>query len=260
MWLVKQRFPFSYILILLNKLIHIDQLYMKKIIILFGILTLGLHGCMKKSDPPVTDYANVPVIVQFSFETMQNMLLLPGNLLLLAPELPSEYGEGAMLWTDFTIDEGNQPYSNYLTVSKLVVHSRINSTDARGVTKEEMSDNFNSPIYQYFANTAIGNVMFFGFTQKAPAGQIFEYEILYDKDSDKSTTPVLYIRSRKVNEVTGSETEVNTMYGFDLSYFLSEFKGTDGYTRFYIKCLTGTKDGEDVYTSVSTEPYVWDMD
>ncbi len=229
---------------------------MKKIVFLLGILILGLPSCLKESDPPVTDYVNVPAIVQFSFETMQNMLLLPGNVLYLAPELSSEYSAGTMLWTDFTVDEGNQQYSDYWSVSKLVVHGVINSTYVKSVAKEEMSDDFNSPIYNVFIRpVAIGKVIFFGFTQKAPSGQIFEYEILYDQDSDNSTTPVLYIRSRKVNEVTGSETEVNTMYGFDLTPFLEKFKGTDGYTRFYIECLTGTKDGEDVYTRVYNEPF-----
>ncbi len=227
---------------------------MKKIIFpLLSVLMLVFSSCMK-TKPSVTDFANVPAIVTFNIEVPAYMLVTPYGAFY-SSELPSEYSEGAKIWIDFTYDEGNQPYANVMVASNLIIHDRISTSYVRGVPKEELSDDYDAFIYKLFVTTNIGKTFFFGFVQKAPEGQTFEYEMLYDQTDTPTTPPTLYIRSRKVNEVTGSETEVPSMACFDMTSFLETFKGTDGYTRFYIKCLTGTKDGEDVYTSISTEPF-----
>jgi len=249
----------------------LNVLNMKRIIFPFLVMVmLGWSGCMKEPVPNVTNYSNVPAIVYFSFETFQNMLLLPGNLLVLAPGM-TDYFDGEMLWTDFTIDERNQPYSDYWTVSNLVVHSRINYHHIKNVaSKEDLSDDYDSPINQIFIfPESIKNTMFFGFVQKAPSGQIFEYELIYTQDdvSDSNTTiPTLYIRSRKVNNVTGSETDIKTMCGFDMSFLSSFTINPDGFVKFYIKCLTGTKDGVDEYTILppslhgESSPFQWKVE
>jgi hypothetical protein len=234
-----------------------ERLNMKKIVFPFlGVLMFLFSGCLKIK-PSVSKYTNVPAIVTFDFDVPATVLVTPLGTFYTS-ELPSEYSDGDMIWIDFTYDEGNQPYSNVASASELEIHDRISRTEVKGVAKEEMSDDYNVPISRLFINPVnIGKTIFLGLVQQAPSGQVFEYEALYDLDETPSTPPALCIRSRKVNEVTGSETKVSTMIGFDMSSFLTTFQDTDGYTRFYVKYLTGTENGEDVYTNLTSSPFLW---
>ena len=218
---------------------------MKKSVFLFlGMVILALSGCFKgnnkqtfKNEPAIFFYYN---IVLPMIETRWGSLH--------APELDNQsYNGEEILLVNFDIDYSKQSYRNVYTVSNLQVIQEINSSPATSRSGEYLTDDYNAPIdYMLAEMKSIQELLFCWFRQKAPAGQTFEYEMLYDP-ADTSRTPSVYIRSKKTNEPEGDDIEIVTCFGFDMMPLLRHLKamntGSETVT-FYVKYCT---DGEDDY-------------
>ncbi len=232
---------------------------MKKLVFPFlFVLIFGFSGCIKDSDYRF-DRKDVAVLLSFSSELMRLTMWSPIDGYCLVSDIPEEYVEGDVLWVDYTIDMKHQEYSNVYSATKVVIYSRINSGYVKEVPGGSFTDDYTASISDLFVNpSAINKTMYFGFLQKAPAGQTFDYEMVYDSNSTE-VYPTLFIRSKKTNEVTGAETDIETMYGFDMSYFLDKYKNSENIVRFYVKIFTGISGDQDVYKSLSIEPYTWEL-
>jgi hypothetical protein len=167
--------------------------------------------------------------------------------------------DGDIIWVSFTVDGGNQPYSDVTLASELTVHGRVEYGYVREAP-EDMTDDYTTPIDGFFANTvSIGQTLFFGFSQEAKAGQTFTYELLYKLESEMATIPTLFIKARVVTEGTGAETVINTPIGFNMSAFIATYKKADqGLVNFYIRYYQGTDaEGNELYTSPQSQPFNW---
>jgi len=221
---------------------------MKKIIFSFwGVVMLGLSGCIKKGDN-IQDFGITPAIV--GFDILQPVIKTPYGTLY-APELQSamltmDLMEGNTILTTFTINYDQQPSTEYYTVSNmqwLKVEKGWPSTYEAG--------DFNVPIEAMGVYDLVGNILFFGFQHTAPKDQVFIYEMTYDPESSDDI-PVLYIRAKKVGTGTNASGVNAYAYAFDMSsYFYAAHKDAQNKVKFTISYKTGVDDeGNDKF-----EPY-----
>lgn len=225
---------------------------MKKLsLILFVGFLLGMSGCIKDSDY-ILNRKGYPVVLQFSLDLMRFYFLSPIDGVCLVSDIPEEYQSGDALWIDYTIHMKHQPYSNALIATNVVVHTKIHINEIKNVGDGILTDSYNSPINSFYIKPAcINNMLFFGLLHKAPAEQTFEFELLYD--STVQYYPTLYVKARKTNEVTGAETDVKTMSGFDITPFIHQYKNENNELKFFVKYLSEIIDGKEVYSNYTIE-------
>ena len=220
---------------------------------LFSFLVV-MSGCIKDSDY-IYNRKDCPVLLQYSSNLMKYYFISPIDGNCLVSDIPDGYDSGDALWVDYTIHMKHQEYSNIFSTEKVVIHSKIKCTKVKDIVNGNLSDDYNTPIDGFFAKPAyLGTTIFFGFSHKAPAGQTFEYEMLYDPIVEYQ--PVLYIKSRKTNEVTGTATEIKTMAGFDITPFFYQYKNENNTLRFHVRYLSEINDGKEVYKYYSNDVMV----
>jgi len=224
------------------------------VFLLLFCFMVGLSGCVKDSDY-VYYRKDYPVLLQYAYDLERYYFWSSIDGYCLVSDIPDEYIHNDVLWIDYTIDMKHQEYSNMFSATKVVIHGRIESNCITEVYGEDFKDDYTTPIDGFFIQPVIINTtMYFGFKHKVPSEQTFDYELVYHPFD---STPILYIKGRKTNEVTGPETEVKTMYGFDMEPFLYRYKNNEKTVSFYIKYLSAIKDGEEVYDYYSNEMLSW---
>ena len=208
------------------------------------VFSVGTSGCIKESFY-INKRKDCPVLLQYSPEFKRQFFYTHIDGVCLVSDIPEIYKPGDTLWVDYTIHMKRQEYLDILSASDIKVHRKIHSDYIRGVVTGHFSDDFKTPIDGFFMKPVlIGSTLFFGFIHKAPAGQIFEYEMLYDPS--ERYTPAVYVKSRKANEVTGPVTEIKTMFGFDLTTFINQYR-SDNMVRLYICYLSDVIDGKEEF-------------
>ena len=230
---------------------------MKKIFFSFlCLLMLGLSGCFKQSDYIATFKTEPAIFTYYLFvfpaiETRGGMVL--------APELENEpLYSGNLLWVDFQINYDKQPYSDVVTAT-ILNYQKIYSTDTMTGRVDEMTeDGYDAPIDYLFPEIKfIGKMMFLWFGHIAPKEQTYEYKMFYDPN-DPSEIQTLYVKAQKTNEVTDSNIELTTCFGFDLTSFIDRYEFTDKQSfQYTVKYCIGTKNGFDEYKSIEYSPRTW---
>jgi len=222
---------------------------MKKTIVILAC-TLALWSCQKSNTPNIMFYDGAAIVK--NLEVARSVLTVLNDIILVAPALTDTNLQiGDLLWVNLFIDNDKQISEDTLFVSEIaflkVRHSLIVPTEygqfANGATH---------PIYEaiMWPDNA-GNFWIFGFVQTAPQGQIFDYEMVFEKKDDE-LHPTVYIRSRKANNVSGVNRTITSYYGFDLTNLIEEHANKESKTlSFHVKFLLGLdiEKGEEVFSS-----------
>jgi len=217
-----------------------------------GILMLGFSGCIKPSDY-IQKFINEPAIFDYSFSFQPIIETRYGPFL--APELFNDtiLVLEDILWTNFEINYKQQTNSDLYTISNLSYQIISYSWVKQGAI--DNTDEYDEPIdHVYNEPKRLRNMLFFWFRHKAPKGQTYDYEMLYDPD-ESSVIPTLYIRAKKTNELTDNDTEVQTCYGFDMSFLENHNSAGTNEARFNVMYYTGK--GETGYQSFNNTPMIW---
>ena len=233
----------------------------KKTIISFFLLSaLGfvLTSCMKDNDS-VYYMSEEPAIVHY--QDGEPMIQTYYGIYS-APNIVDSLVEGDCLWINYTvIDERNKSASGAVFASGLD-YERMDSA-AVGTFREGdlATDSYTGLIDRaVLYKHIIGNMLFFGFEQKAPKGEKFHYKIMYNPEETGDDIPTLYIRSSGIQSSGGEETKVVTRFAFDMKTFVDEYKGSGNRVQFNVKYLSGKDEhGEDVYTAFQSNPISWQL-
>ena len=236
---------------------------------LFGLIVLcaslfGFVSCLDDNSDSVWTFYNEPVIVQYVGE---KAMLQTSYGRFSVPYLSDTIKSGDYLWADFIVNFDNQPNTSDTIATNLkYVKIRDHEDDNSVIIKSgDMTDDYNDSISTaVLYKNIIGNVLFFGFEQKAPKGQTYKYEIICNTDSliekDNKKWPVLYIKSMKTNQPSGNPTTIISHFGFDMSEFVSNYKeDSNNKLSLYIKYQNRTKNDTDFYKSFQTFPIIWQV-
>jgi hypothetical protein len=224
---------------------------MKKLIVLFLCIASGLTSCSKE---PSAVYNYGPEPARVTFEAPDGRILPMIETVFGAFYLPElltdlKYGSGQLLTVSFTVDWGNQLYSDVVTASNFVVHDVINKIDTREVNEAGLVDDYTDIIVgAAYLERAIGNILFFGFSHNAPKGQTYTYEALYNPDEDENKVTV-YFRAKKGDTISGTDEEIGYPVGIDISSLIETYKNKElSQVAMYFKVKTG--EGENEYTDM----------
>ncbi len=226
---------------------------MKKIVVpALSVLMFVLAGC-SKNDTPNVEYYEGPAIVKHSESGDPLLEVLNGVTIIASGIAEKGLEDGDLLWTGFYIEEEKQTKKDSIVVSG-ITYNKIDSTKAKPTT-ETVSD-YTFPIKgaMMWLNH-VENIWVFEFEQTAPDGQTFDYEMLYGKE-ESADYPTVYIRSKKINFVIGSDTRVFTRFGFDLSSLITEYADkTTNILTFNVKFLSGfDTDKKEIFTPFQQNP------
>ncbi len=222
---------------------------MKKVIVsLLSVILIVLAGCSKDDDPGM-DYYEGAGIVKY-LDTGEPVLEVGNGIPIIVPGLAGEgLEDGDLLLAGFYFQNNTDSI-----VASNFVYNEIDSSMAKPVTETASEYTFPIKGAAMWLNNA-GNIWAFEFTQDAPEGQTFDYEMQYGKEADDSY-PTLYIRSKATNSVEGSDTRVVTGFGFDLSPLIAEYADETAKTlTISVKFLTGfDADKKEIFASFDPDP------
>ena len=234
---------------------------MKKLVFPFlGILMLGLSGCMDKSGENIECFQDmlIPTIVEFGFTGKPEIITPLGRFV--APELQNalftEIDDGDALLTYFCINYDQQISTDYTMASNLqwVKIKKISPYATYG--GESLADDFITPIEELAVYSVIQYnnyqiVMFLTFAHRAASDQEFDYQMTYDPNNNSNR---LYIRAKKRNQSTKTDTNIVFLCAFDMTSYLMTLRGSEKEISFNLYYKTGEEDGDDVYKEWSENP------
>ncbi len=226
---------------------------MKKVIASFlSVILVVLAGCSKDDNPRV-DYYEGAAMVKYS-DTGEPQLEVLNGRLVIVPGLAGEgLEDGDLLLAGFYIEEEKQTKNDSIIASDFK-YNEIDSSIAKPITGTASEYTFPIEGAAMWLNN-VGNIWAFEFTQTAPEGQTFDYEMQYNKGANDSY-PTVYIRSKVTNSVEGSDTKIATGFGFDLSPLIAEYADkTTGTLHINVKYLSGfDSDKKEIIASFEQNP------
>lgn len=238
---------------------------MKKVVsiqLLLLALVLGFMSC-SDSKPMVVYVWDEPAIT----DSIDNLPVIKTAYgVYHAPTLSADLPKGSHLWVSFILDESVEKAGKFFTVTSLN-YKQIGHAAVQMIAGElpESDPNFPANYDGYtdsidvarLYSSYIDNTLFFGFDQKAPEGQKFEYVLYCNSDSVFNTIPTFYIKAKRVGSAAGNNKDILTNYGFDMTEFLQSNLASSPIVQFNVKYKIGTINGKDVYKSFKTSPLKW---
>jgi hypothetical protein len=226
---------------------------MKKVVLALVSICM-FWNCTKIESPRVGYYEGAAIVKDW--KSGEPILEVLYDIILVAPGLSNENLEvGDLLWVKLFVEENKQTNEDTILVSN-IIYKQIGSSLAKPAT--DVASDFTCPINKALMwHNHAGNNWVFGFEQIAPEGQTFDYEMQFAIEGD-DTYPTLYLRSQKTNTVNGSNKQLFTNFGFDLTPLIEEYMDEDSNTlTFRVKYLSGfNADEEEIFTSFRQNPVV----
>jgi len=218
---------------------------MKKTMVILAC-TWAFWSCLKVDSPNTRLYEGAAIIK--GLEAERGVLMVLDDLIMITPKLSAEnLSVGDLLWVSMLVQDDKQIGEDTLFVSD-IAFLKIEKCSAKPATGTPSV--FTCPIDRaiMWRNHA-GNFWVFEFEQIAGQGQIFEYEMQFEKKAGEAH-PTAYLRSRKVNEVGGTNTHVVSFFGFDLTPLINEYANKEaGTLSFYVRLLSGfCSSEEEIFT------------
>jgi len=225
---------------------------MKRIVTVAILVSVCMFwSCTKNNSPNVETYELAAIVKDAKSGKL--ILEVLYDVILIAPGVSDESLEnGDLLWVKFNVEEDKQTYKDTTLVSG-IIYRHLGNSVAKPAT--DSASDFDCPIHRtiMWLNNA-RNFWVFGFEQIASTGQTFDYELQFGREND-DIHPTVYLRSKKTNSVSASNTVIFTNFGFDLTPLIDEYANVKSSTlTFRVKYMSGFDDkGNEEFTSFQQE-------
>jgi len=177
---------------------------MKKLLFIFlwmGGIAAGLTSCLENGGGNYQTFPVAPAVVNYNPEKGGTTLLTTWGEIG-APEL-SQFNQGDCLFTQFTIDYDNQPFSSYYTAKDITYSDRIDIANA-GIEDDSVSvGDYTLPITDLYLSPynnplLLKGRLFFQMKQKAIENQTIDYKLLTSrKEVDNNGVYTLYLVAKQ---------------------------------------------------------------
>jgi hypothetical protein len=229
--------------------------------LLLSAIIVGGVSCLNKTENRSSAFS---IAVIDSNANMGGCVMnLPNNVVLAAPELASKLKTGDCIQANFSIDYSNQPSTRYLTATE-ISYQLLNNKPAE-IASGEMIDAYQDSIHSIALSISPnynGNV-FVEISRTEINNYVYDYKLILNSDSiDENGIPSVFLKSKKLPNASGSQTNVNLetfnlqsliegTYGKDSTYKEGSIEQDYRYISLNFKYQSGLKDNVPVYSNLT---------
>jgi hypothetical protein len=249
---------------------------MKKLIKL-GVLFLSVFvftNCLDDNDnKPIYYFYDEPAVIDSLGDN--SIVRTPHGKFLVSTIGGDSLKIGDLLWTAFRVDPNDGVPESTSTKQHKATNFSYKKVDSTKVIlpadttefKSYLSDDYSAFIYEaVLYRDYIDKLLFFGFRRETVSDNLtFKYEMILNPEIEaQNGYPTFYIRSQKMDLVESHSGHRETIFAFDMTEFLRNYKESSSdkkIVKFNLKYKVGVdEEGKDVYREFKSNPISWNVD